>query len=65
MYVFTSLICKVVLNTLAPYHIAWFFVQFNISNISIWLDFYFDQVKQLFKNLKKLWCVTYKSYKKH
>jgi hypothetical protein len=42
MYVTTSLIHKVMLDTLVPYHVARFFIGFNITNVSIWLDLYFN-----------------------
>jgi hypothetical protein len=41
MYANTSLIHKVVLGTLMPYHMAQFFIGFNITNVSI-LDLYFN-----------------------
>ncbi len=52
MYVATGLIRKVVHGTLTPYQLTWFFIEFNIINVSMWLDFFFDQVQQLFKNLQ-------------
>jgi hypothetical protein len=42
MYATTSLIHKVVLGTLVPYHMAQFFIGFNITNVSIRLDLYFN-----------------------
>ncbi len=42
MYATTSLIHKVVLDTLVPYHMAQFFIGFNITNVNIWLDPYFN-----------------------
>jgi hypothetical protein len=51
MYATTSLIHKVVLNTLVPYHMPQFFIGFNITNVSIWLDLYFNLVRLLLENL--------------
>jgi len=45
MYVATGLIHKVVHGTLTPYQLTWFFIEFNIINVSMWLDFFFDQVQ--------------------
>jgi hypothetical protein len=52
MYATMGLICKVVPGTLTPYQLAWFFIEFNIIDVSIWSNLFFDQVKQLFKNLQ-------------
>ncbi len=42
MYATTSLIHKVVLGILVPYRMARIFIGFNITNVSIWLDLYFN-----------------------
>ncbi len=52
MYVATGLICKVVHGTLTPYQLTWFFIEFNIISVTMWLDFFFYQVKESFKNLQ-------------
>jgi hypothetical protein len=31
---------------------AWFLIEFNIIDITTWLDLSFDQAKQLFENLQ-------------
>jgi ABC-type sulfate transport system substrate-binding protein len=47
-----GLILKVMPSTLALYQMVGFLIEFNITNITTWLDLSFDQVKQLFKNLQ-------------
>jgi hypothetical protein len=43
---------KIVPGTLAPYQMAWFLINCNITNVLIWSDLSFDQAKQLFDNLQ-------------
>jgi hypothetical protein len=41
LYMSISMICKVVPNSLAPYQMTCFLVEFNIKNIFIWFDLTF------------------------
>ncbi len=52
IYIAMGLILKVMPSTLALYQMVGFLIEFNITNITTWLDLSFDQVKQLFKNLQ-------------
>lgn len=51
MYVAMGFTCKVMPDTLTPYQMAQFLVEFNIIDTSIWSDHSFDQEKQLLENL--------------
>jgi hypothetical protein len=52
MYISIGMICKEVLGTFVPYQMVGFFIEFKITNVSIWSDLTFDLVKQLWENLQ-------------
>jgi hypothetical protein len=52
MYMAIGLICRAVFDTLVPYQMVHFLVEFKITNISISYNLSFDQEKQLLENLQ-------------